>query len=45
MLGWAQLIDGALEPAAANLRRALALDPENTHAAGLLKQLGAHEGV
>lgn len=45
MLGWAQLNDGALEPAASYLRRALALDPENTHVAGLLKQLGAHERV
>jgi hypothetical protein len=40
MLGWAQMNDGDLEPAAANLRRALALDPENTHVAGLLKRMG-----
>jgi CubicO group peptidase (beta-lactamase class C family) len=41
MLGWAQMNDGDLEPAAANLRRALALDPKNTHAAGLLKRMGS----
>jgi CubicO group peptidase (beta-lactamase class C family) len=39
MLGWAQMVYGDREAAAANLRRALTLDPEATHARGLLDQL------
>lgn len=39
-LGWAQLVMGQREAAAASLRRSLALDPEGEHAQALLQQLG-----
>jgi CubicO group peptidase (beta-lactamase class C family) len=39
MLGWAYIVHGEEEVAADNLRRALALDPENEHAGKLLQQL------
>jgi CubicO group peptidase (beta-lactamase class C family) len=39
MLGWAYRVEGEKELAADNLRRALALDPENEHAGQLLQQL------
>jgi Tfp pilus assembly protein PilF len=39
MLGWAYMVQGEKEVAADNLRRALALDPENEHAGKLLQQL------
>lgn len=39
VLGWAYLVQGEQEIAADHLRRALALDPENAHAAQLLQQL------
>ena len=39
MLGWAYLVQGEKELAAGNLRRALALDPENERAKTWLQQL------
>jgi CubicO group peptidase (beta-lactamase class C family) len=39
MLGWAYMVQGEKEVAADNLRRALALNPENEEAAKLLQQL------
>ncbi len=39
MLGWAYMVQGEQELAADNLRRALALDPENWHVGRLLQQL------
>jgi CubicO group peptidase (beta-lactamase class C family) len=39
MLGWAYMVQGEKEVATDNLRRALALDPENEHAGELLQQL------
>jgi CubicO group peptidase (beta-lactamase class C family) len=41
MLGWAYLTQGEKGLAADQLRRALDLDPENEHAANLLRQLNA----
>lgn len=40
MLGWADMIIGEKDSAADNLRRALALDPDNEQAGRLLRQLG-----
>jgi Tfp pilus assembly protein PilF len=39
LLGWAYLVQGETEVAAEQLRRALALDPDNEHAEQLLQQL------
>ena len=39
MLGWAYMVQGEKEVATDNLRRALALNPENEHAGELLQQL------
>lgn len=39
MLGWAYMIQGEYELAADNLRRALALDPDNEQARKRLQQL------
>jgi CubicO group peptidase (beta-lactamase class C family) len=41
MMGWAHWLNGDEQPAAQHLRRALELEPENDHAAELLRQLNA----
>ena len=41
MLGWAYMVHGSREAAAASLRQALALDPEGDHAQRLFQQLNA----
>lgn len=41
MLGWASMINGENKSAADNLRRALALDPENEQAEKRLQRLSS----
>ncbi len=41
LLGWAYLVQAEQELGTGNLRRALALDPENWHAGRLLQQLSS----